>query len=347
MIRERLYRALPRPRLRAGADGRAREPVRRILAAGVYPSPTADYYREARYPAHGVPVIRRDVRLSGCDDVPGDGTFVVICRYAGPDLLDWLDANASQIAGVALFLDDDIPAMVTEPGAGIDYRVYAAGFGLFPLRRLSRHLDAVWVSTPALAPRHAPSRRPAQPPRARQAEWQPQSAGAQMGPVRIAYFAKIDIHHGGESAFVRAVWQRIAALRPEARLEIAASGRHAGPWRELPGVTILPPMEWDDFRAVTAARGADIALVPMLPSLVNDVRAATKRIDVARLGAAGVFSASPAYGEGEMHLPNDVEAWVAAVLRLVDDAALRRRLALDTLRRVAADADAAGGLPIG
>ncbi len=90
--------------------------------------------------------------------------------------------------------------------------------------------------------------------------------------------------------------------------------------------------------------------MPLLRSRANRARAGTKRIDVARLGGAGVFSASPAYGSGEgsdeVIIPNRRRLWIAAILTLIDDAEARAKAAAATRRAVEAmAAEAARGIP--
>ena len=133
------------------------------------------------------------------------------------------------------------------------------------------------------------------------------------------------------------------------QIVVTKSQRYALEWRKLPGVTVSPFRPWPEFRAYTAANPADIALVPLLPERINVARAATKQIDVARMGAAGVFSRSSVFEDdaepGEIFLPNDQDAWVDGIVRLIDDPALRALAAAATRLAVERLAAAAVSFP--
>ena len=83
---------------------------------------------------------------------------------------------------------------------------------------------------------------------------------------------------------------------PAVVVEISAAGRSLAHWRGMPGVTIIDEVPWPVYVERSRSVGADIVLVPLLSTPVNDLRADTKRIDVARFGAAGLFSKSATYG---------------------------------------------------
>ena len=67
--------------------------------------------------------------------------------------------------------------------------------------------------------------------------------------------------------------------------------------------------------------------MPLMPSRMNDVRADTKRVDVCRMSAAGVFSNVPVYAsrkaKGEILVANHVDLWIETIGRLITDTGLR------------------------
>src|SRR5262249_18721648 len=156
-------------------------------------------------------------------------------------------------------------------------------------------------------------------------------------------------YHSVEHRFLLPVVTKVLERRPEIRIEVTESRRYASQWCKLPSVTVSPFKPWPEFRAYTAANPADIALVPLLPDRINIARAATKRIDVARMRAAGVFSQSSAFeydaAPGEIFLPNDRDAWVDGIVRLIDDPALRARASVATWLAVEQLAAAAADIP--
>lgn len=341
-LRDRLRRMLPSPRLRDGQPGQGlRRPIQRIIVFGRHPNPTADYYFAARLAAPGMPEYHfADIRKGKFDDLAPDGTFVILCRYASHASLRWIERHHARLAGVGLFLDDDIPSMITASEAGLGYRLFLFFRALMPLRRLNRHLDIVWASTPQLATRLRGAHARILPPAPPDALWNVPSSEEPDGgnTVTLAYHATAT--HIGEHGFLQPIIADVLAVRPTARFEVFAEGATAALWKDMERVTIRKPLPWPAYLAEASKRRIDIMLVPLCNSLINDCRAPTKRIDVARARAAGVFSVSHAYGEpdgsGEILLPNDRSAWRNAILHLIDDEQKRAACALATRERVAA-----------
>ncbi len=292
------------------------------------------------------PAIVVDISGGALPNIDSDGAFVIFCRYANHASLNWVKRNASLLAGVGLFIDDDLAAWLTGPDVPIGYRLYLVHHGVLPLFRLNRYLDRIWTSTAALARSIGEERAVVLPPAPRPSDFASESRERSAGPVRIVFKAE---YHGAEHRFLLPVVAKVLERRPEVRIAVTESQRYASQWRKLPGVTVSPFRPWPEFRAFTAANPADIALVPLLPDRINVARAPTKRIDVARMGAAGVFSRSSVFDDGaepgEIFLPNDRDAWVEGIVRLTDDAALRARAAAATRLVVERLATAAASFP--
>ncbi|KOF13397.1 hypothetical protein AC244_31310 [Ensifer adhaerens] len=329
---------LPRPKLRPGATGRPRGPVKRIIVFGRMPNPTFDYYFAARLDAPGMlPSEAVDIRHGKLADLAPEGAFIIICRYASPDVLTWLDTNADRLSGVGLFVDDDIPAVATGRDASLRYRFVLCFRALWPLRRLNRHLDIVWASTPHLASTLQLEEVQVLPPAPPERLWRPRSSKyGSLEPISdrvlIAYHATGV--HLEEHRFLRPIIEEILEKRPEARFEVFADARAASIWEGMERVSVRRPIPWNDYVADANNRTIDVMLVPLHPSRVNDSRAPTKRIDVARYKAAGVFSEGAAYGypgeDAELRLPYNARAWCQTIDQLVEDLEMRRTIAAAT-----------------
>ncbi|PSS60321.1 hypothetical protein C6558_33120 [Ensifer sp. NM-2] len=347
-LRERLAlwieRKLPRPKLRRGATGRLRGPVKRIIVFGRMPNPTFDYYFAARLDAPGMPPSEVvDIRHGNLADLDPEGAFIIVCRYASAKVLTWLEYNADRFSGVGLFVDDDIPAVVTGRDASLRYRLVLCFRALWPLRRLNRHLDIVWASTPHLASTlQLDEEVQVLPPAPPETLWRQQSPGSDhvansaSDQVLIAYHATGV--HLEEHRFLRPVIEEVLAQRPHVHFEVFADGRAASIWEGLARVSVRKPQPWSEYLADGDSRTIDVMLVPLHPSRVNDSRAPTKRIDVARYKAAGVFSEGAAYGysgeDSELRLPYSAAAWREAILQLVDDLETCETIAVATRQAV-------------
>ncbi|WP_027486057.1 glycosyltransferase family protein [Allorhizobium undicola] len=342
-------RCLTRPRLLGPGRGSPRRAVRRILVFGRIPNPTVDYYLVARLEAAGMPPFELcDIRNFRAAELEAEGSFVLICRYASPALVSWIERHSEVLAGVGLFLDDDIPAVITGEDADLPYRLFLWYRAVFPLRRLNRQLDCLWLSTPRLAAAIGETGARLLPPAPPAKLWQRPQAADCGDEVVIAYHATGV--HVAEHRFLRPIIEKVLAARPQARFEVVAGPGASGIWKGLERCDVRLPTSWNSYlESMTSAR-VDIFLVPLTPSAVNDCRSPTKRIDVARLDAAGLYSASLSYGfghdRGEIHLSHDAKEWVRAILALIDNPAERQAVAAATRAEVAAmTALASVGLP--
>lgn len=345
---------LPRPKLDCDAASRRDGSIQRIIVFARLPNPTIDYYLTARLAAPGMPPSQIvDIRDPTLPALEAEGAFVIVCRYASRRMVTWIDRNANRLAGVGFFTDDNIGAVITGSEAGIGYRLFLYQRGLAPLRRLNRHIDVVWVPTQALAEALGGDAVQLLPPAPDRQTWESLAATAHPcdrsdGPIRIVYHAT-GVHRR-EHTFLAPVIAEVLRARPNVVFEVTADERAARAWEGMERVTVLRPTSWVEYLDRTLKNRADIAVVPLLHSRANHVRAGTKRIDVVRMGAAGVFSQSEAYGDvddsGEIRLPNRRKTWVQTLLRLVDDEALRGEVALASRRLVEAMSDLAEeGIP--
>jgi hypothetical protein len=335
---------IARPRLHS--HKRQRQKPERIVVFARMPSPTYDYYLRSRLNEAGLPHVVVDMTESTLPALEASGSFALFCRYADRKSLNWISANAPQLSGTGLFIDDDIAAWLADAEVPLGHKLYLLRHGVLPLRRLNRHLDRLWVSTAELGAALGEASAVVLPARPIPADFKPQAGPRAGGPIRIVFFAE---YHSSEHQFLLPVVERVVAARANVVFEVTESAAFAAQWRKLPRVTVSPFRPWPEFRAYTAEAGADIALVPLLPHPINRSRAPTKRIDLARLGAAGLFSEASCFAAGvnagEIFLPDDQTAWVDAILRLADDAELRRRSAAATRDAVERLAAAPSGIP--
>jgi hypothetical protein len=337
-IRLKVASWLPRPALRSDVREKKRTDIRQIVLVGRHPNPTADYYFTARLSAVGMPPHRFvDIAGADIDTVDPQGAFVVICRYASKRVLDWIETNAVGLAGVGLFIDDDIPSVITSSEAAWSYKLRLLFQALRPLPRLNAHLDVVWTSTPSLARTIAEASPIVLPPAPPRSLWDvPFETPPELRQgVVVAYHATAI--HVQEHGFLKSVLSEVLAARPQVEFEVFATGPTHKIWQGMDRVTIRQPVSWTRYLSEASARQIDIMLVPLTPSIINDSRSATKRIDVARVGAAGIFSASHAYGQpddsGEIRLDYDQKQWRDAILDLVDQP-LKRQAAMAATRSI-------------
>jgi hypothetical protein len=337
-IEDRLPRPSPKSLRRVGLP----IPISKVIVVGKFPNPTYDYYLAARLSAAEMPTYEViDLKNFANSNINPEGTFVIICRYANKSILAWLERNEAKLAGVALLLDDDIPAVIAGKEASISYRTRLLFNAVWPIRRLNPVLDFVWVSTPALARRLGGIEDDVMPPAPPVSLFSPAAniqkfhEGRPQNSILVAYHATAI--HVEEHRFLQPTIKRVLKLRPHVRFEVFAGGKTRGIWRDIERVDIRSAVSWPDYVAEASSRRIDIMLVPLSPSRVNSCRADTKRIDVARFNAAAIYSRSPAYSEaqeGEILLPYEPKQWEQTLLSLIDNSVARKAAADATREKV-------------
>jgi hypothetical protein len=254
--------------------------------------------------------------------------LVVFCRYVNAAWLKMLRLNRHRVAGVGLFVDDDIEAMVAAPELPLRYRLRLRRLASGRWRHLLPMVDVVWVSTPQLAETW----------RARPTRWLPPIADvvdltatpAANGATLVGLHATGS--HRADQIWLAPVIQAVLAASRDVTFEVVADGLWALRWRGDPRVRVIPSREWPSYRADTANVARALLLAPLKPTQVNAARAEVKRIDAARCGAAllvsdpVVYQVSQAEAALGMVNPLDPGAWTRAVLLLASDPERRESL---------------------
>jgi len=334
ILRDILYRLLPRP-LPFGAEATERHrTAKRLLILSRHPNPSFSYYLDERTKTlREIPVIMKGLDDS-LDEVDCDGLFVIICRYIKQPQLRWLEERRGSLAGVAYFVDDDIRAVVTGREASWPYKFRLIKLAVRPLPRVNRLLTHIWTSTEALADTLAATGHQIDilaPMPAKPTDVLFAAKGENATPVNMVYHATGVHRHEHEflMPIVKAAMEKHAHLH----FEVFASGTLARRWSrqglDPARTTIIAPLSWPAYLARTTQHNADIALAPLLSGRTNASRADTKRIDISRLRAAAIFSQCPTFTRcavsGEFHIGNTATEWLTAIDQLVSDR--ERRLA--------------------
>ncbi|PST63247.1 hypothetical protein C9E91_07520 [Rhizobium sp. SEMIA4064] len=327
-LRDTIYGSIPRPQPSAAPIDGIRPPAKRLLVLSRYPNPSVSYYLEERSKALAdIPVIVKGLD-DGLDDVDCEGLFVIICRYIKKPQLRWLEHRQKRLAGIAYFVDDDIPAVIAGDEANWLYKFRLLNFAIRPLPRLNRLLTHLWASTEHLAGTLAKSGHkvdilaPMPSPLTRGSVERKDETAASL---KMVYHAT-GIHRH-EHEFLMPIVRSAMNKHGNLHFEVFADGYLARRWCrqsiEPARMTIHPQLPWSSYLARTTDHGSDIALVPLLAGRTNDSRADTKRIDISRMGAAAIFSQCATFARcavsGEIHIGNAPEEWLMAIDQLVED----------------------------
>ncbi len=265
--------------------------------------------------------------------------IVATQRYgvANPAAADALAAHARATGARLVYdLDDDL---LNIPRDHPDAKVLRPKAKT--VQRLLRHADRVFVSTPVLAEALRSTRDDAivvsnalderlwgrtPPPR-----W---DSSLHRGPVRILCMGTAT--HDADFAMIAPALARMFDAfggRVELGMLGFSSRKRLPDWVRRIGMPPTANASYPGFvNWITHQPAWDIGLVPLADTAFNRCKSPIKTWDYAALGLAllasdvAVYRGSVADGPGGMLVPNNEDAWYAALCRLVRDTDLRRRL---------------------
>ncbi len=251
-----------------------------------------------------------------------DGAHLVFVRYLTPQWQRWVEQHRSRLGRLVFFMDDDLFDAAAQVGLPLRYR--------WKLYRLARRHQAwfrrmgaeLWVSTDWLAAKYQ--------------DWQPKVLAPQS-PYTVSALQQTFFYHGSASHMQEIRWllpvvEEVLQREPGFSFELIGNLEIRKIFSHLPRVHVLQPMSWSAYQALVSRPGRSIGLAPLLPSIFNQARSATKFFDITQAGAVGIYADHPVYQATVKHqhngllLPMDQACWAEAVLQLGHDNALRAQL---------------------
>lgn len=232
---------------------------------------------------------------------------------------------------VVLLLDDALldPAAVAEQEFRYRLRLW---LGITRhRRRLASLFNELWVTNPALEiscrsqlgsgslpiqvlPLQPPAR-VVQPPQV----------------IRVAYLGTAS--HGAEYRWLLPLLQQLQEERRDCLVELILPPGWRRHFKQLPRTRILYPMDWETYLLDTGNRSIDVVLVPLLLTRFNACRSPVKFLEVARLGAVGIYSDRAPYndlvrdGHDGVLVPDQPQAWLSALHQLLNGPERRKAMA--------------------
>jgi hypothetical protein len=310
--------------------GRYRRAPERVVVLTQKESSTCDLYLRHRLSKSALPVSYWNFGDPEPPDVAG--AFVIIVRYLDRKSRAALMQKRETLSGVALLLDDDLAAAIGDRDLPLHYRLYMAQFWMRYARPLSELASELWLASDVLMGRYAsagnvsridPSPEPFVLPRDRLNE--------ESDHVGIFYHAQKT--HKVDRLWLYDVIAEAHYACANAHFEIVG-GRHIeARYRHLPRVSVRPPVAWPDYLQRSLRDRFDIGLAPLVPTPFNAARSWVKYLDIARFGAVGIFAAGQPYEgvvrdgkNGLLRSAGDRNAWIEALIGLIEDRNLRREL---------------------
>ena len=217
------------------------------------------------------------------------------------------------IRSIIWFIDDDIPAIGEDFTIPKSYQKRLSKWYKYSYPLLSNLCDEIWVSTPHLAEKYNLSP---------DCILEPIQLEKHSKPVRCFYHGSGS--HTLEWEFLKTFTAKVQRHYGNIHFELIGDHQLNKAFRDIPRVSILHPMSWQNYQAHIASREMDIGLVPLFDSPFNRARSHTKLFDIERQGAIGIyanrFSAAieiDAYQAGFL-ADDSLESWLAAFDRALN-----------------------------
>ncbi len=285
----------------------------------------------------GLEVRRLDVQATPAEiaRISWGGAFVIFCRYTTVDWLRAIRSRSCELAGVGLFIDDDLEALAHARASSLSYKLKLRRLALWRWPTLLPMLSTVWVSTPVLAALWSAMSPRLLPPIADTFDLR--SAPVMNSQLLVGLHATAS--HASDQRWLEPVVRGVLSIDADIHFEIVADYANARRWRGDPRVRVVKQQPWPAYRIDTATHGRHLLLAPTLQTQPNAARAPVKRIDAARCGAALLVSDALVYGvsrlEAELGMiaPLDHVIWIEAIRSLIRHD--QRRLSLAALNREA------------
>ncbi|WP_270792987.1 glycosyltransferase family 1 protein [Aeromonas sp. QDB21] len=326
MIRKALFKPyLKLSKQSHGSQHKSLPECRSLLILHEGNSPTLAYFETAiksRFPDTVCQLVDTSISQNLVID---EGVAMVIIRFITPQWQQNIEQSIGKLSRIVYFMDDDLFDPSALNRLPKEYRSKIIRRSAAQHRWITEYCDDIWVSTPYLAKKYAHLN-----PVIVSAKPSPSLLVAQQ-PVRIAYHGSSS--HRDEKYWLRQVIEGVLALCPQANFEIFGEHEIYKLYQDLPRVSVLHPMSWQNYLAYTQNHRLDIGLAPLLDSDFNLARGPVKFYDFVRMGAVGVYSNCAPYSDfieqnvNGVLLDNEPQKWIRALSLLVNTESKRHQLA--------------------
>ena len=297
--------------------------------------PSTDYFIRPYVEALGVPVGVVDSAGPLVDaDAVAVGALVVFVRYVEPRWAKAIEATRDHLAGVALFIDDDLLDWRALSGLPIRYRYKIWRLTLQRRSWLQRVKAGLWVSTKYLANKYSSLNAVLVSAAA------PQEILSKRSGIRIFYHGTAS--HAAEISWLAPIMRKVQGRCDDTFFEIFGGSDVNHMYRGIPRTSVLHPMSWPNYQSYTSLGGLDIGLAPLLPGRFSAGRSSTKFLDFVRCGAVGIYSDVAPYAGFVRHgvdgilVRNEPETWVEAIVSLARNSEGRARMTQSAAQRLGA-----------
>lgn len=249
------------------------------------------------------------------------GVTIIFVRYIAPAWVRLIEKVRDSLQALIIFIDDDVFTINASAGMSWRYRFKLAYLSAWRFNWLKQQRAELWVSTPYLCQKYA--------------EWRPRlvlpsPVSSPCHVLRVFYHGTAS--HNAEIRWLRPVIAEVLRRNTNIAFEIVGGDDVYRLYRGLDRVTVIHPMKWSAYQCFLNAEKRHIGLAPLLDTPFNRARSYAKFFGIHSCGAVGIYSENGVFNEIVRHgidafvITMEPEAWVNAIVQLVEDNLLRETL---------------------
>lgn len=249
------------------------------------------------------------------------GVDIIVTRYIAESWLEVLLKFKNSIRSITYVMDDDLLAAYQTTNLPESYRKRMRNVALRDWRVMSLICDNYVNTSAALAAKYFGRKSILMHP-----AFFEQNALSKANihtPTIISYHATGG--HKNDIDFLAEIIKKILDKHSNVQFKIVLGGYCPEVLKNHPQVYVYKNMSWEDYQSFIRLERSDIGLAPLLKTPYNEAKSIVKLIDIASLGAVGIYSDCDSYrclfenGKGGFIAPNEPTAWFKLLDYLIEN----------------------------
>lgn len=261
------------------------------------------------------------------------GIDIIVTRYIAEEWLEVLFKFRNSVRSITYVMDDDLLAAYQTINLPVGYRTRMRNVALRDWRVMSLICDNYVNTSTTLAAKYSGLKSVLMHP-----TFFDQKALLKADihtPTTISYHATGG--HKNDIDFLAEVIRKILNKHSNVQFKIVLGGYCPEVLKNHPQVHVFKNMTWEEYQAFIRLERSDIGLAPLLKTPYNEAKSIVKLIDIASLGAVGVFSDCESYrclfenGDGGFIAPNEPTAWFKILDYMIENPLFLRQKKVESV----------------
>jgi len=249
------------------------------------------------------------------------GVDVVVTRYIDKAWLEVLLKTRNKIRSITYLMDDDVLAAYQTLNLPEGYRTRMKSTALQDWSVMSFVCDNYINTSKKLSEKYAGNKSTLMHPTFFETN-ERLKAEIKSG-ITVSYHATGG--HKNDIDFIAEIICKLLEKHRQVQFRIVLGGYCPEKLIGNPQIQVFKNMTWPEYQEFVRLERSDIGLAPLLQTPYNEAKSVVKLIDIAKLGAVGLFSDSVSYrdyidsGDNGFILPNEPTAWFKVLDFLIEN----------------------------